>query len=369
MAIAAVGLKTHIYNNNVKSMLLLAGYPFLLIVMVGLAGMGFKLMAYSQGSFGKSAEDLSMGLLWDAGIQAVADYGHWAILAALVWFAIAFFFHAKMIQMASGSRPLTRKEAPKLYNMLENLCISRGMAMPKLYIIESAGLNAFASGISDSTYAVTVTRGLIDTLEDDEMEAVLGHELTHIINKDVRLLIIGVVFAGMLGFLAQIAFRALVYGPRTHYRSGGNKKGGGAMLIALVVLVIGYIFAIMIRFAMSRRREFLADAGAVELTKNPEAMMRALMRIAGRDYVEETPADVEQMCIENSHFFMGMFATHPPIDDRIETISNMTNTPIPKLEPKKRDETSAGSGGADTPKSREKFDDIPGPWSRLPDND
>ena len=103
------------------------------------------------------------------------------------------------------------------------------------------------------------------------------------------------------------------------------------MIVALIILVIGYLFAVLIRFSISRKREYLADAGAVELTQNPEGMMRALMRIDGRDQIKDMPNDIQQMCIENSHNFMGVFATHPSIDDRIQTLSDMTNTPVPTL--------------------------------------
>ena len=155
----------------------------------------------------------------------------------------------------------------------------------------------------------------------------MGHELTHIINRDVRLLIVSVIFVGMIGFFAQFAFRSMIYGSVSRRRN--RQSDGRVMLIALLVLAIGYMFACLIRFAISRSREYMADGGAVELTQNPSAMMRALLKISGNDYVEETPADIEQMCIENSHKFMGMFATHPPIKSRVEALSEMTDTPVP----------------------------------------
>ena len=210
------------------------------------------------------------------------------------------------------------------------------MAVPQFRIIDSPALNAFASGLNDKTYAITLTRGIIEALEDEELEAVIAHELSHIINKDVRLLVVSVIFVGIISFLAQLAFRMIIGGGRrSHYiPSSGSRKGGGQLiilLIALAVLVVGYIFALLIRFSLSKKREFLADAGAIELTKNPQAMMQALMRISGHDEVQDMPNEIQQMCIENSHSFMGMFATHPPIDKRIKTISEMTGTPVPTL--------------------------------------
>ena len=328
----AVGLATHIYNNMFKSALLLAGYPFLLFFMVWLF---WFLLGYF------SLQEPNFSVILDTASKAFytsVTYIPYVLIFTAIWFTIAYFFHSKMIRMASGSVPVTRKEYPKLYNMLENLCISRGLPMPKFEIIDSPAMNAFASGLTEKDYTITLTRGIVETLPDDELEAVIGHELTHIMNRDVRLLVISIIFVGMISFFAQLFFRSLVYGGSSRYRyrssrsrSNDNRGGGAIIIIALVVLVIGYIFAILIRFSLSRKREYLADAGSVELTKNPEAMMRALMRISGHDKVDDMPDEIQQMCIENSHNFMGIFATHPPIEDRIKTISKMTGTPIPRL--------------------------------------
>ena len=250
---------------------------------------------------------------------------------------IAYFFHGSLMRLASHSQPITRQQMPRIYNMLENLCISRGLAMPQFEVIDSPALNAFATGINDSTYRIVLTRGIIESLPDDELESVIGHELTHIINRDARLLVIAVIFVGMISFCAQLLYRGIIYGGRPNYyaRRSNNKNEGETMLVgvllALAILMIGYVFAIAIRFALSRKREFLADAGSVELTKNPEAMMRALLRISGKDVVTGMPNEVQQMCIENTHEFLGMFATHPSTDARVRALSEMTNTPVPQL--------------------------------------
>ncbi len=322
------GLYSQIYSNHIKSALLLAGFPFLLILMLG----GF--FAGLEGLFEASRTGhLNWPRVLSQGIGGVERYGHWALLAAGVWFVIAYFFHGSMMRMASGAVPITRAQMPRIYNLLENLCISRGIPMPQFEVIDSPALNAFATGIDQKSYRIVLTRGIIDSLTDDELEAVIGHELTHIMNRDVRLLIISVIFVGMISFFCQMAFRLLVHGRRLDYymprerRERGNN--GLILILALVILAIGYVFAIAIRFALSRRREYLADAGSVEMTKNPDAMMRALMRISGRDRVSGMPGEVAQMCIENSHNFMGIFATHPSIEDRIRAISTTTGTSIP----------------------------------------
>lgn len=331
MALSAVGLSTHIYNNHIKSVLLLLCYPALLFVMV------WMFFTFT-GPHLNAAAGSGFSTYLQYGLATTLSYVHWVILFTLGWFTIAYFFHARMIRAATGSVPVTRKQYPKIYNMLENLCISRGLPMPKFEIIDSPALNAFASGISEKTYSITLTRGIVEALQDDELEAVIAHELTHIINRDVRLLIISVIFVGMIAFFAEMVFRMLIHGRNTtrmRYSSnrGSNRNNGGAavMMIGLAILVIGYLFAILTRFALSRKREFLADAGAVELTKNPDSMMRALMRISGHDRIKDMPDDIQQMCIENSHHFMGMFATHPPIDKRIAAISAMTGAPVPRL--------------------------------------
>lgn len=324
----AVGLTTHILNNHLKSAFLLAGLPFLFILMIAGFFLGMDLMLQTSVAPGAP---FNWQHAFDESLAGTLHYGGWAVLAAGIWFVIAFFFHGSMMRAATKSRPVTRTEMPRIYNMLENLCISRGLPMPQFEIIDAPALNAFASGINDKSYRIVLTQGLVDRLADDELEAVIGHELTHIVNRDVRLLIIAVIFVGMISFLAEAAFRTLLRSGRVSRR--GGKKGNllPVLLLALLILAIGYMFAIVIRFALSRKREYLADAGAVELTKNPEAMMRALMKISGHDRVKDLPDEVEQMCIENSHNFMGMFATHPKIEDRIKTISEMTRTPVPVL--------------------------------------
>lgn len=255
------------------------------------------------------------------------------LILALVglWFVISFFCHTKMIRMIAGSHPVTRQEEPELYNLLENLCIAQGMQMPRLEIIETHGRNAFASGIDSKSYGITLTRGLLQSLTKDEVEAVLAHELSHIMHRDVRLLIITTIFTGMLGFALEASFNAMRFGFR-----GRNNKGAAIIVIVLVVLAIGYFLTTITRFMLSRSREYMADAGAVQMTKNPAALMRALQRISGIDQIPAASSNIAMMCIENSKKFMGLFATHPPITKRIEMLSELTNTPIPNIPRKER---------------------------------
>jgi heat shock protein HtpX len=202
--------------------------------------------------------------------------------------------------------------------------------MPKLKIIDDVALNACATGLNQKQYSITVTTGLMQALNDAELEAVLGHELTHIRNGDVRMLVIAVVIAGVISFFGEMIFRLMFQSARFgggRSSSSSDRKGGGAgiaILIAVGLIVISWVLSIVIRFALSRRREFLADAGSVELTKNPDAMITALRKIEGRGELPRANSAVMEMCIDNPRTdFTDIFATHPPIDKRVEALVTM----------------------------------------------
>lgn len=322
----AYGLGTHISSNNFKSVLLLAGFPVLLMLLMYAL---FLLYAGLSGDFGQYGYGVESPFRWAA--DALIHAWPFAIGGAAVWFVIAYFSHQALIDMSTGARELSRKDDPRVWNLLENLCISRGIPMPSLRVIETPALNAFASGLHEKQYTVTVTRGLLGTLDDAELEAVLAHELTHIRNRDVRLLVISVIFVGIFSFIGEMMFRGLTNmrwsggGSSRSSSSSDSRGGGGAAIIAIVaalaIIAISYALAIAIRFALSRRREYLADAGAVELTKNPDAMISALRKISGHAEVPSAPAEVREMFIENAHVGIGeIFATHPSIDKRIAAL-------------------------------------------------
>lgn len=338
----AYGLQTHIWNNNWKTVLLMAGFPVLLVLLL------YALFLLFAGFSGITVgpDPVAGYFIW-AG-QMVAQAWPFAIAGAILWFGIAYAFYQTIIDAATGARKVERKQEPKLYNLLENLCISRGITMPTLRIMETDALNAFASGLHKGQYSITVTRGLLSTLNDDELEAVLAHELTHIRNADVRLLVIAVIFVGIFSFVGEMAFRSMrfgaVGGSSSRRSSGGRDSGGGAIiaiLVALVIIAIAYALAIVIRFALSRRREYLADAGAVELTKNPDAMISALQKISGKAMVG-APSEMREMFIENPHSdFMSVFATHPPIEKRIDALVEFAGGRVtpPEAAPQQREKT------------------------------
>lgn len=307
-----VGLQSQINRNNTRSALLLIAFPLLIFVAV---------YAFCFFMFQPEWEEVNYRFI---------TYIPFVVAGVLIWFLIAFAAHSSLIQMATNSHTLDRKDNMRVYNLTENLCMSVGMKMPKLYIIESDALNAFASGINEKTFAVTLTRGIIEKLDDRELEGVIAHELTHIRNKDVRLLIITIIFVGIFAFAVQVLFRSVLYGGAGRRKSNGKDNGGAAILVMLVIAAVVYALSIVFKFALSRKREYLADAGAVEMTKNPLAMANALRKISGHSDIEAKSDDVKQMFIDNSEStkgFMasisGVFATHPPIEKRIAVLEQM----------------------------------------------
>lgn len=300
----AYGLKSHIWNNNIRSVILLILFPVLLLLVT------FALVMLMSGDM-------------NAALTMMPQATPVALGAAGAWFGVAFMGHQAMIDMATKSRSLSPSEEPRAYRMLENLAISRGMTMPKLKVIETPVMNAFASGIRDKNYTVTLTRGLMERLDDEELEAVIAHELSHIRHKDVRVLIIAVIFTGIFAFIGEAVVRGMFrtnLARSSHHRRSGGGNSGAIILFAMALIALTWFFAVLIRFTLSRQREYMADAGAVDLTKNPDAMIRALQKISGNAELD-APAEIREMAIENPRTgFAGMFATHPPIDKRIEAL-------------------------------------------------
>ena len=309
----AVGLKTHIWANNTRSILLLAGFPVLLVVILyglQLVLMGFGVIPNSGGTLGDDMALAASMLGWTVPT---------ALIVAAIWFAISYFGSQAMIDAMTGAKKVERRDEPELYNLLENLSISRGLRTPTLRIIERPELNAYASGLHEGRYSVTVTRGLMGALDRDEMEAVLAHELTHVINKDVRTMVIASIFAGIISVMAELVFRGLFF---SRGGRGNNKNAGPLILIGLAIAVIGFVLAAVIRMMLSRTREYVADAGAAELTKNPDAMISALRKVSGQSKLE-APDELRGMFLdtqEKSAGFAGLFATHPPIEKRIDAL-------------------------------------------------
>jgi heat shock protein HtpX len=367
---AAYGLYTHIASNKFRSMLLLGGL-FLLVYVMVFAGALLAEVAVN----GDRPFDAYITL---AGRDLIKAFP-FATIGAALWIVIAYFFHQNIIDAVTGGHDVTRQEQPRLYNLLENLCISRGIPMPKLKIVDSPALNAFATGLNRSQYAISVTTGLMKALNDREMEAVLGHELTHIRNGDVQLLVIAVVIAGVIGFFAELFFR-IFFNSGVRYSGGGrssssdgDKKGGGAfaiVLLAIALLGVAWGLSLVVRFALSRSRELLADAGSVELTKDPDAMISALRKIEGRGELPGATSAVMEMCIDNPREgFADLFATHPSVDSRVKALVKYAggHDPGPMALPGGDAETSdnASQSGDTSPEVRPEPPHT-GPWGSSP---
>ena len=310
----AVGLQTHIWANNTRSILLLAAFPVLMIFIIyglQLVLMGFGFLSGTGKGLG---DDMALAASWLGGTIPLA------FIVAAIWFAISYFGSQTLIDLMTGARKVERKSEPDLYNLLENLAISRGLRTPTLRVIDNDSLNAFATGLHEGQYSITVTRGLLATLTRDELEAVLAHELTHVINKDVRTMVIASIFAGIISVIAELVFRGLFY-----TRGGGRRDNKNALpliLIGLAFAAVGFALAIVIRMMLSRTREYVADAGAVELTKNPDAMISALRKVEGRSSLKG-PDELQQLFLDNQPDGVGLeglFASHPPIQKRVDAL-------------------------------------------------
>jgi heat shock protein HtpX len=373
---AAYGLYTHIASNKFRSMLLLAGLFALIYVLVYAGALVAEVVINGDETVTYYLSRAFSDLLKAAPI---------ATIAAAAWIVIAYFFHQSMIDAVTGGHDVTRQEEPRLYNLLENLCISRGITMPKLKIMESPALNAFATGLNPRQYSVTVTTGLLSALNDKEIEAVLGHELTHIKNGDVQLMVVAVIIAGVVGFFGELFFRLFT---NFSWSSGGGSwssgsssssssrssssssdsksSGGGAVIviiIAVVLIVVAWLMSQVVKLALSRSREYLADAGSVELTKDPDAMISALRKIENRGELPGATSAVMELCVDNPREgFADLFATHPSVQSRVDALVKFAGGHDPGPLPPPTEET-------DEPEAQADQQDAPPPVPQGPWND
>jgi heat shock protein HtpX len=362
---AAYGLYTHIASNRFRSMLLLAGLFVLVYVLVYAGALIAEVVLDGNATVSHYLNRAFADLLKAA---------PFATIAAIAWIVIAYFFHQSMIDAVTGGHDVTRQEEPRLYNLLENLCISRGITMPRLKIMDSPALNAFATGLNPRQYSITVTTGLLGALNDKEVEAVLAHELTHIRNGDVQLMVVAVIIAGVVGFFGELFFRLFTSfnwssgsggssSSRSSSSSDSKNSGGGAVIviiIAVVLIVLAWLLSQVVKLALSRSREYLADAGSVELTKDPDAMISALRKIENRGELPGATSAVMELCVDNPREgFADLFATHPSVQSRVDALVKFAggHDPGPLLAPTdgtERPETNADGQEAPAPD---------GPWA------
>lgn len=323
-----VGIHTQQVQNNMKSILLLILFPCIVLGMVyaflAITNMYEVPYGYQSSRFVVDTETANAAFL-----EALP----WVLGIVGIWFLISYFANASMVRQATGARSLERRENPRVYNIVENLTMACGMPMPKINVIDDPQLNAFASGIDEKSYTVTVTTGICNRLNDDELAGVIAHELTHIRNRDTRLLIVSIIFVGIMGTALSLATRmlwnAFLFGGGNRRSDREGKNNGGmivVIVIAVVLAAVGYFFTILTRFAISRKREYMADAGGAELCGNPLALASALRKISndpGLGGVDRE--DVAQLFIvrpkafasEFTNMMSNLFSTHPSIESRI----------------------------------------------------
>lgn len=309
-----VGIQTQQRRNNLHSTVMLLSFPVMVLAAAYFVCLGYSWFLVTDGYY---TGELSIYEMANIYFVPVIPY---VLIGVAVWFLIAYFNNTSMIRSMTHARPLERRENPRIYNLVENLCMSQGMPMPKINIVDDDDMNAFASGIDKKTYTVTLTSGIIEALDDDELEGVIAHELCHIRNRDVRMLIVSIVFVGIFAILMQVAYYMLVFGGRR----SNSKDNGSVKILALAVIIVSaicYLFTLLMRFSISRKREFMADAGATEMTKKPLALASALRKISARPGLEDVASsDVAQLYIFSNKSFAGLFETHPPIEERIRIL-------------------------------------------------
>lgn len=333
-------MQTQIWRNNRNSFLLLCLFPVIILGMVLVFIIGLDLLGMTCFLSKEAYEGrchIEYGVLhWPIVQDAFLAALPWAVGIVTMWFVVAYCTNATIIRELTHAKPLERRENLRVYNIVENLCIAGGIEMPKINIVHDAQLNAFASGIDAKSFTITLTTGIIDKLDDAELSAVVGHELTHIKNRDTRLMVICIVFVGILttirNFCINVSKDIMRGAGRT--RNNRGKGGGGIVFIVLVIMVVGLVvssfallFSTMTRLAISRKREFVADAGGAELCGDPMALALALQKISfepGLCYMDRD--DVAQLYIVHpsnddggiiQELMNKIFSTHPSTPDRI----------------------------------------------------
>lgn len=325
-----VGIQTQIQRNNMMSILLLLMFP---IIILGMIWVFLALINYFGNGYYNDYGELVHQLSIDEVNYYFITTIPWVIVGVGIWFCIAYFSNTSMIRNAVGAQSVTRMENPRLYNIVENLCMTCNMEMPKINIVNDPGLNAFASGIDNKSYTVTVTTGLMNLLNDQELAGVIGHELMHIRNRDTRLLITSIIFVGIVSTIMSMALRmmnnVMVFGRYHDNDRDGRGSGLSFWLILIVGIIctfIAYIFTLITRFAISRKREYMADAGGAELCGDPLALASALRKISGNPGLGSTKReDVAQLFIIHPkdmesgfmNFMNSLFSTHPDTEKRI----------------------------------------------------
>ncbi|OGG27613.1 zinc metalloprotease HtpX [Candidatus Gottesmanbacteria bacterium RIFCSPLOWO2_01_FULL_42_10] len=297
-----MNIYSQISSNNTKTWILMAGFVAF-----------FALIAWVMG------EALGYG----------SGYVGVAVVLSLLTSVGSYFWGDQLILAMSGAREADRKRDFDLFTVTENLALAAGLPKPKLYVIDDTAMNAFATGRDPEHAIVVATTGILQRLDRRELEGVIAHELSHVKNYDIRLLLVVGVLVGTIAFVTDWFLRSLWWGGR---RNREERSGGGAfMLIGIVLAILAPILATVIKLAISRQREYLADASGALITRYPEGLARALEKLAGdREVLEAATNATAHLYITNPFkdknfgaWFAGLFDTHPPIEERIKRLRNM----------------------------------------------
>lgn len=254
-----------------------------------------------------------------------------AMILGFIYALTMIFQSTEIVMSMNGAREVDRDEEPVLYHVVEDMAMVAQIPMPRVYVIDDAGLNAFATGSNPQNAAVAATSGLLEIMNREELEAVIGHEVSHIRNLDIRISTIAVALASAITLLSSMAGRMMWWGGASRSRRSNDRDGGGIEVILLVIsllaIVLAPLAATLVQLAISRQREFLADASSVELTRNPQGMINALLKLDNSQPMSHHVDDASSALYINDPqkpgFLKKLFYTHPPISERIERLKNM----------------------------------------------
>ena len=272
---------------------------------------------------------LGLGYLFDYLFQSGGAWVFVAVIISVVMSLTGYFSGDKVALWQAGAKgPIKQEDNPYVYKMVENLAITSGLPMPKVYLIPDAAPNAFATGRDPKHASVAITAGIIERLENEELEGVIAHEMSHIKNYDIRVMMLVGVLAGVVIMMADFFLRGRLF----HGRDSENRNAGGVLLIVgLVFAILSPIFAQLIQLAVSRKREFLADASGALLTRYPEGLARALEKIASYTKPMQKASDATAHLYISNPFgakamkgFAKLFSTHPPMEERVKALRGMT---------------------------------------------
>ena len=308
-------------------------YMFMIfpIIIIGLTYIGFLIFGLSE-----SAKTYTVSAI-DIANEMMRTVGFWLLIGVVIWSIISYFWGSRMIMAFAGAKPIKKKDNAQLFRVVENASIAAGLPKtPDIYIINDMSLNAFATGTNPKNSKVAISKGLLEKLDKSELEGVMAHEIGHILNRDIRVMLLAITLVGAIEMIGEILIRI---------RGGGNKKSSGPLiLIGILFLTVGVIIGTLTRLAISREREYLADATGSHLTSNPLALAGALEKISQDSRIEvlDTRASMAGLCIAdptaNGHLarlrhgkklkkdsgvvslWKKLWSTHPPINDRISRL-------------------------------------------------